>query len=188
MEIALDKAGYAAGETMQVHLKSRQAGKVTLAVVGDKVQDLQTVDVSTESKTVSLTAKAEWGAGAYLVALHHRPLDAAAKRMPSRAIGLAWFSVDKAARTLSVDIGAPKQMLPRQSLNLPIKLAGLSAGEEAYVSVAAVDVGILNLTRYETPNPNEHYLGQRMLSADIRDVYGLLIDGMQGTVGAIRTC
>jgi alpha-2-macroglobulin len=53
--------------------------------------------------------------------------------------------------------------------------------------VAAVDVGILNLTNYKPPAPDEYYLGQRRLSAEIRDLYGQLIDGMQGTVGQIRT-
>ena len=53
--------------------------------------------------------------------------------------------------------------------------------------VAAVDVGILNLTNYKPPAPDDYYLGQRQLSAELRDLYGQLIDGMQGTRGQIRT-
>ena len=53
--------------------------------------------------------------------------------------------------------------------------------------VAAVDVGILNLTNYKPPSPDDYYLGQRTLSADIRDLYGELIDGMQGARGQIRS-
>ena len=53
--------------------------------------------------------------------------------------------------------------------------------------VAAVDVGILNLTNYKPPAPDDYYLGQRRLTAEIRDLYGQLIDGMQGTRGQIRT-
>ena len=49
--------------------------------------------------------------------------------------------------------------------------------------VAAVDVGILNLTNYKPPAPDEYYLGQRQLTAEIRDLYGQLIDGMQGARG-----
>ncbi|WP_163467917.1 hypothetical protein, partial [Klebsiella michiganensis] len=52
---------------------------------------------------------------------------------------------------------------------------------------AMVDVGILNLTRYEAPNPFAHFFGQKALGPEIRDVYGYLIDGMQGTLGAIRS-
>ena len=44
--------------------------------------------------------------------------------------------------------------------------------------VAAVDVGILNLTNYKPPAPDDYYLGQRRLTSEIRDLYGQLIDGM----------
>src|SRR5262249_29352874 len=53
--------------------------------------------------------------------------------------------------------------------------------------VAAVDVGILNLTNYKPPAPDDYYLGQRRLTAEIRDLYGQLIDGMQGARGQIRS-
>ena len=55
------------------------------------------------------------------------------------------------------------------------------------MTVAAVDQGILNLTHYEAPDPRGYFFGQRQLSTEIRDLYGLLIDGMQGTRGAIRS-
>src|SRR4029077_9365152 len=72
------------------------------------------------------------------------------------------------------------------TLRVPIKV-GFPAGAEARVAVAAVDVGILNLTNYKPPSPDDSYLGQRTLSADIRDLYGDLIDGMQGARGQIRS-
>ena len=66
-------------------------------------------------------------------------------------------------------------------------MTGLNPGEDAKVVVAAVDVGILNLTNYKPPAPDDYYLGQRRLTAEIRDLYGQLIDGMQGTRGQLKT-
>src|SRR5205807_8196079 len=110
-----------------------------------------------------------------------------AERMPGRAIGVQWFSVDRKAHTLGVNLGLPALLRPNSTLRIPVKLDGLAAGEEARVVVAAVDVGILNLTNYKPPAPDDYYLGQRRLSAELRDLYGQLIDGMQGTRGQIRT-
>ena len=76
---------------------------------------------------------------------------------------------------------------PNTTLHVPVKVTGVPAGEEARVVVAAVDVGILNLTNYKPPSPDDYYLGQRALSAEIRDLYGELIDGMQGARGQIRS-
>ncbi|WP_342359088.1 MG2 domain-containing protein [Terrarubrum flagellatum] len=187
LDVSLDKESYKSGDKMKLTLRPGFAGKATIGIVGDKVYDWRVMDVAAGGTTIELDAKAEWGAGAYVVALAHRPLDQAAKRMPGRALGLAWFSVDKDSRKLTVEATPEKIIKPRGTLDIPIKLAGLTAGEEAYVTVSAVDLGILNLTRYETPDPFDYYFGQRQLSAEIRDLYGLLIDGMQGTRGAIRS-
>ncbi|WP_112663756.1 alpha-2-macroglobulin family protein [Microvirga flavescens] len=187
LDMTLDKASYRAGDTMQVRLNPRFAGKATLAVVSDKVHDIRVVDVAASGTDVSVPVRAEWGPGAYLVALAHRPLDQAAKRMPGRALGTAWFEIDRDARALEVNLNAPDKIRPRGTLKLPVKVAGLKAGEEARITVAAVDVGILNLTRYEAPNPASYFFGQKQLSSEIRDLYAYLIDGMQGTRGAIRS-
>src|SRR5256714_10011327 len=107
--------------------------------------------------------------------------------MPGRAIGVQWLSVDRKAHTLGVNLGLPALLRPNSSLRIPVKLDGLAAGEDARIVVAAVDVGILNLTNYKPPAPDDYYLGQRRMTAEIRDLYGQLLDGMQGTRGAIRT-
>src|SRR6185503_4102993 len=77
-------------------------------------------------------------------------------------------------------------MKPRQAVKVPVKIDGL-AGEKAYVTLAAVDVGILNLTTYKPPEPETYYYGQKRLSAELYDIYGQLIDGMGGSRGRIRT-
>jgi uncharacterized protein YfaS (alpha-2-macroglobulin family) len=81
----------------------------------------------------------------------------------------------------------PQLIRPNSALRIPVKIGGLAAGEEARIVVAAVDVGILNLTNYKPPAPDDYYLGQRRLSAELRDLYGQLIDGMQGARGQIRS-
>ena len=187
LETALDRAEYKPGDTMIVAVTARSAGKVTLNVVGDKLLATQTVDVKPGVAQIKVPVGTDWGTGAYIVATLRRPLDEPAQRMPGRAIGVQWFAIDRAAKTLTLDITPPSLLRPNSSLHVPIKVGGLKAGEEARIVVAAVDVGILNLTNYKPPAPDDYYLGQRALSADIRDLYGQLIDGMQGARGQIRS-
>ena len=187
LEVALDKPDYKPGETMNVSVTARTAGRLTVNVFTDRLVASQSQDVKPGAARVSLSVGRDWGTGAYMVATLRRPLDAPAQRMPGRAIGVQWFSIDKVAHTLAVDMKLPATMRPGTTLSVPIKLAGLTAGEEARVVVAAVDVGILNLTNYKPPAPDDYYLGQRRLTAEIRDLYGQLIDGMQGVKGQIRS-
>jgi len=187
LEIALDKPGYTQGDTMSVAVTAQSAGTVTLSVIGDGLLMQTTAGVEPGLTTIPLTVGHDWGTGAYVLATLRRPLDAEAKRMPGRAIGAQWFSIDKAQNTIGVALELPELIRPNTKLRIPVKLANLSPGDEARLVVSAVDVGILNLTGYEPPNPDEYYLGQRKLSSEVRDLYGQLIDGMQGTRGQIRT-
>jgi uncharacterized protein YfaS (alpha-2-macroglobulin family) len=186
LEIALDKGEYVPGDTMTVAVTARTAGKVVLNVVGDKLITSVTQDVPAGLAKLTLPVGRDWGNGAYVVATLLRPLDAAASRMPGRAIGVAWFGIDRKGKTLALDMKLPPLLRPNTTLRVPVKIDGL-ANEQARLVVAVVDLGILNLTNYKPPAPDEHYLGQRKLTADIRDLYGQLLDGMQGTRGSIRT-
>ncbi|MFC0242787.1 alpha-2-macroglobulin family protein [Rhodopseudomonas telluris] len=187
LETSVDKPEYASGDTMTVTVNARTAGLLTVNVLGDRLLTTQSVAVRQGSSQVKLPIGKDWGTGAYVVTTLRRPLDAAAQRMPGRAIGVQWVSIDKKARTLAVTLSPPALVRPSTTMKLPVKLGGLAPGEDAKIVVAAVDVGILNLTGYKPPAPDDYYLGQRRMTSEIRDLYGQLIDGMQGTRGQIRS-
>jgi len=187
LETSIDKPQYKSGDTMVVSVNARTAGKLTVNVIGDRLLTTQSADVREGTSQVRIPIGNDWGTGAYVVATLRRPLDVAARRMPSRAIGLKWFGIDKDTRTLQVKLAPPALVRPNSPLKIPVKIGGLNPGEDAKVVIAAVDVGILNLTNYKPPTPDDYFFGQRQLSAEIRDLYGQLIDGMQGARGQIRS-
>jgi uncharacterized protein YfaS (alpha-2-macroglobulin family) len=186
LETALDKPEYASGESMMVAVTARAAGKVRLNVVTDRVVATVSQNVQAGVNRIRVPVGRDWGNGGYVVATLLRPLNAAARRMPGRAIGVQWFSVDRKAKTLAVSMEPPKLIRPGGTLRVPVKIDGL-AGQEARLVVAAVDVGILNLTGYKPPAPEDYFFGQRRLTAEVRDLYGQLIDGMQATRGQVRS-
>jgi alpha-2-macroglobulin len=187
LELALDKPDYRPGDTMTVAVTARTTGKVTIAVVTNGLMTATVADVQPGLARIPITVGHDWGSGGYVVATLRRPLDAQANRMPGRAIGLRWFSIDRGAHTLAVNLRLPDVMRPGDTLHIPVQVGGLGNGEQARLVVAAVDVGILNLTSYQPPSPEEYFLGQRQLTTEIRDLYGQLIDGMQGVPGIVRS-
>ena len=125
-----------------------------------------------EGTTVDLTVTDQWGPGAYVTASLYRPMDIAAKRMPARALGLTWAKVSPGDRDLAVSVDAADEMRPRGPMAIPVSIGNLKPGAKAFVTVAAVDLGILNLTNFQPPAPDDWYFGQRKLGMEIRDVYG----------------
>lgn len=187
LQVALDKSAYRVGDTAILKLEPQFAGTALVMVVDDRVIDIQAVDVPEAGTSVPLTVTEDWGPGAYVTAMLYRPADAAEKRMPGRSVGLAFAKVDPGERLLAVDLEVPEIALPRQAFTATVDLGEAVAGETAYVAVAAVDLGILNLTGFQPPDPDGYFYGQRQLGVDLRDLYGHLIDPTQGLPGTVRS-
>ncbi|MDQ2703979.1 MAG: alpha-2-macroglobulin family protein, partial [Pseudomonadota bacterium] len=187
LEIALDKESYAPGEVAKLKISPRFGGELLVAIGADKLITTISATVPEGGATIDIPVGADWGAGAYVTATLFRPGEAQESRMPARAIGVKWLKVDPAQRELTVATSAPEKSTPRSTLSIPVSVTGAAPGSDAYVMVAAVDVGILNLTRYEAPDPVEWFFGQRRLGLELRDLYGRLIDGSLGATGRIRT-
>lgn len=187
LEIALDKDGYQAGDTARLKVSPRFAGQLLVTIGNERLHETIEAAIPEEGGEVEIPIGADWGAGAYVTATLYRPGEAVESRMPSRAIGVKWLAIDPADRALDVSLDLPHMAAPRDRLIIPVSVANLPAGERAYVTVAAVDVGILNLTNYSVPDPQDWYFGQRALGLEIRDLYGRLIDGSLGAAGRLRS-
>ncbi len=185
LQLVADKPLYTAGDRAKVLIKPPFAGEVLITIATDHVIDAWTVDATPDGRSIEIPVDGAWGPGAYVLASAFRP-GHEGDRGPGRAIGVAWLGLDPAQRSLKVSFDLPADVKPRQGVDVPVKVEGLSAGEPAFVTVAAVDEGILQLTDFMTPAPQTYYFGKRSLGVYLRDLYGQLIDGRDGKRGEIR--
>ncbi|MCF8483789.1 MAG: alpha-2-macroglobulin family protein [Rhodobacteraceae bacterium] len=187
LELSLDKPAYKPGETAMLRIVPRAAGTALVTVLSNRLIAMKAVDVGQGETLIPLEVTDDWGAGVYVTATVLRPVDVASGRNPSRALGLAHAAIDPGKRLLSTEIEVAAEVPPRGPLPVAVKVNGLAAGEAAWVTIAAVDQGILNLTAFTPPDPAGYYFGQRKLGVGIRDIYGRLIDGLNGAEGTVRS-
>ncbi len=187
LELGLDKPAYRPGETATVTIVPRYAGKGLVTVMSNHLITMQPVDLVEGTNTITLPVTEEWGTGAYVSATLIRPMDVAAGHNPARALGLAHAAVDPGEKRLAASFEVAAESDPRAPLPVALKVDGVQPGETAWVTVAATDLGILNLTGFKSPDPEGYYFGQRKLGMGLRDVYGRLIDGMSGDLGEVRS-
>lgn len=172
-DVSVAAPAYAPGRSARIHIAPPFAGEATLLVVSDHVHSLRTLSVAAGGTDVDVPVGADWGPGAYVAVHVFRP--GADSQRPGRAIGLVWVGVDPAGRTLPVTIDAPGKLPPRARAIVPVH-----AAPGAWVTLAAVDEGVLRLTSFASPDPLAHFLGRRTLGLDIRDDWGRLIAPADG--------
>jgi alpha-2-macroglobulin len=184
LPVALDRARYNVGDTAILRVRPEGAGMALVTVLSDRVVDRKLVAVNGETE-VPLSVTDDWGPGAYVTATLIRPAGSA-DMMPTRAMGLAHASIDPGSRALNAVLTAPIEAAPRGPLTVTLDLPDFTDGP-AYATIAAVDMGILTLTGYESPDPMGYFFGQRRLGVALRDMYGRLIDARAGAMGQVRS-
>jgi uncharacterized protein YfaS (alpha-2-macroglobulin family) len=188
LEMSLNSDAFSVGDPVQVRLVADGEGVAIVSVLSNRVIDRQVVAVTKGENIVPLTVTEGWGSGAYVTASVLRGMDVEAGLNPARSLGLVHAAVRPAQRQLQVSFDAPDVVDGQAgTMRAAVLVKGVQPGETAYVTLAAVDQGILNLTRFEPPDVNGHYFGQRRLGVEMRDVYGRLIDGMNGALGIVRS-
>ncbi len=185
LQVRLDKPAYKAGESAKLSIRAPFSGVVHIVVASDRVLMSRHEAVTESGKVIDIAVEESWGTGVYVLATAYRPNGKAERLGPSRAIGVAYLERDTADRVLSVKLVAPEVMTPRRKLDVKVAVDG-ARGEPVYLTLAAVDEGVLALTGYKTPAPDAHYYGKRKLALELRDDYGRLIDAYAGRLGEIR--
>jgi len=185
VKLALDKSAYRAGDTLTITLTPPHPGHGMLLVESDRLLYVQAIEAKPGS-TFAIPVTGEWERhDVYVTALVFRGGSAPSTITPARALGVAHVPMDRSERTAAVELTAPERMRPEQPMTVTVSAPEL-AGQGAHVVVSAVDVGILNITRFPVPDAGAHFFAKRRLGVDARDMYGRVIESFAGSSGRLK--
>ena len=176
LELVPDKASYAPGETARVLLKAPFAGWALFTVESDRVHLSRVVALKSNTGEFTFPVQSFFAPNVYCTATvirRAKPKDGLATH---RAFGAVPIKLDSALRRLRVDLEAPEQTRPGRPLRVVLHVRGADGKPAAAeVTLAAVDEGICQLTRFQTPDPLGFFYAQRALAVSPADVYSLLM-------------
>lgn len=201
VDVAVMMPSYKGGETAWVFVKPPYDSQVLITVADRRIRSATLKRIGPEGAFLQVPVDPDWTGGVYVLATafatpQTKTAETDGKVAPTgvqtrpgqRAVGLSWLAVDPAQRTLGLRIEAPTETAPRQTVAAKVTVEGVPPGQPAYVTLAAVDDSVLQLTDQHAPDPNRHYLGKRPLAVELRDSYGRLIDPADlDPAGAPRT-
>lgn len=177
--LELDKKSYQANDKVKVKITPPYTGN-GFVVVENTDQQLwfKRISVPAEGMVLEIPIAAEWKRhDLYISTVVFRAGDVKEKITPNRAVGLVHLPLDRSQRQLNISIDAPKKPIrPETTLTATIKVANPKAGQKTHVTLAAVDVGVLNITEFKTPDPFQWFFEPRRYGVDQRDIYSQIIE------------
>ena len=187
VQLKLDHAPVREGDTVKLSITPPHDGEALIAVEGGKLLWSQRTSVKASGSTVEIPVGKDWSRhDLYVSVTVFRPGSQGDRVTPARALGLAYLPLARDDRKLAVAISAPPKVLPEKRSMVKIKVDNAGQGQQAYVTLSAVDVGILNITRYATPDPFDFFFGKHRYAPELLDLYGKLIEKMDGTQGRLK--
>lgn len=174
------------GRTAVIDIVPPYDGEAQIVVATDRVISVESRPVSTEGTRISLPVTDEWGEGAYVMVNVFTERDPILSARPRRAVGVSYVPVDMGPRTFDLTINAPDVARPRREQLIEVDIEG-GPRERVFLTLAAVDEGILRLTKFNSPNPVEYYFGKKALGVAQYDDYGRLLDPNLGAPAEIRS-
>lgn len=194
VELSLDKKSYGPGDKVAVTVKAPEGGSGYLFVESDTNLFTRPLTIPPQGKTVEITIDPDWQRhDLYLSALIVRPGESRTGSLPKRSVGLVHLPLDREKRKLKVEIQVPGKIEPNRRVTIPVTVVpsngtrpGEALPEETWVTLAAVDVGILNLTGFKTPSPFEYFFQPRQYGGQMYDLYQRLIESNGGSLAEQR--
>ncbi|WP_049623455.1 alpha-2-macroglobulin family protein, partial [Frateuria defendens] len=185
VKLQLDKARYRVGDTLKVTLTPPHEGHGLLLVESDRLLYQRAIDAKAGA-TFAIPVTADWQRhDVYVVAMVLRGGEADEHTTPARAMGIEHVAIDRNDRRIPLKLDAPATMRPGNPLAVGVQAAGL-AGQRAYVTLSAVDQGVLNITSYPVPDAWAWMFAKRALGAEAYDLYGRIIEAMDGMEAKLR--
>ena len=168
VEIELDKKSYYTGESVKALFKTPFSGKLLVTIERDKVFQYQYVDVQNRTASVDLKMADDDVPNVYISATLIKPHDVSDLPL-TVAHGFVNVKVEDKGRKMDVAISAQKNV--RSKTHQKVKV---TAAAGSFITLAAVDNGVLQINDFKTPDPYNYFYQKQALEVTAFDLYPLL--------------
>lgn len=183
LRFSTNKEKYTVGETAKIFFPSSEGGRALISVEnGTKV--IKTVWARTQKgeTTVDLPITGEMAPNVYLNISLLQPHASTKNDSPIRMYGIMPIEVTDKSTILEPLIAMPDVLRPEQSINVKVSE---KQGKAMTYTIAVVDDGLLDLTRFKTPNAWDSFYTREALGVRTWDIYDDVIGAYGGKVNQV---
>lgn len=183
LSLSTDKEKYTVGEKVNLTIPSGSKGRALVSIEnGSKIVESHWVETGTGETQFSFVTSKEMTPNVYVNVTLIQPHAQVLNDLPIRLYGIVAISVEDPASHLDPVLTMPDVLKSEE--NVTIKVSEKNNKEMTY-TIAIVDEGLLDITRYKTPDPWNHFYAKEALGVQTWDIYDHVIGAFGGELERI---
>ena len=178
-----DKKNYAVGENAYISFPSSEGGRALISIEnGSKVVQTLWAETQKGETKVNVPITSGMAPNVYFNITLLQPHASTKNDSPIRMYGIVPIEVVDKNTILQPKLAMPEVLKPEQPFNIKISE---TSGKPMTYTIAIVDEGLLDLTRFKTPNAWDSFYTREALGVMTWDIYDDVIGAYGGKVNQI---
>ncbi len=175
-----DKPKYDVGEEVELMIPSSEGGRILVTIeTGSQILDSYWINAQSEETKFRFETTPEMAPTVYAHVSHIQPHDQSENDLPIRMYGVIPISVEDPNTRLSPKVEMADVLKPEEKVTLKVSE---NDGKAMAYTVAVVDDGLLDLTRFKTPSPWNVFYAREALGVRTWDVYDHVLGASAGSI------
>ena len=175
-----DKEKYQVGDKVKLTFPSNATGKAFVSLEnGSRVLKTFWVDGKEEKTEVEFEATREMSPNIFAHIHFVQPHAQTSNDLPIRLYGVCPVVVEDSKTKLEPVISMPDVLRPEENVTITVSE---KANKAMAYTIAVVDEGLLDLTRFKTPDPWKYFYAKEALGVRTWDMYDLVLGSLEGNI------
>ncbi len=173
-----DKQKYNAGEDIKLSIPGSENGRALISIEsGTKILDAFWKEMKKGENKISIKATPEMAPNVYVHVTMLQPHSNTLNDLPIRLYGIIPVFVENPATHITPVINMPSVLKPEEKTVIKVKE---KSGKPMTYTIAIVDDGLLDLTRFKTPDPWSNFYKREALGVKTWDIFDMVIGAYGG--------
>lgn len=175
-----DKEKYNVGETAKITFPSGTAGRALISIEnGSEVLSQKWVKTKKGETTVNIPINKNMSPNVFVNISLLQPHAQVENNLPLRLYGIIPLMVEDPNTRIQPVIDMPKSLKPEENFTVKVKEKN---GKRMTYTIAVVDDGLLDLTRFKTPNAWHEFYKRQALGVKTWDLFDDVIGAYSGAI------
>lgn len=185
LSLSSDKESYTSGELVTLNIPGAQAGRALVSLEnGSGVIRTWWIDTQPGITPFTFTCTDEMSPNIFVHVHLLQPHAQTVNDLPIRLYGLLPLDIEDPGSRLKPLLQTPESFSPGQKSVIKVSE---EHGRAMSYTLAIVDEGLLDITRYKTPDPHAHFFAREALGVRSWDLYDEVIGAFGGKLEKLLT-